>query len=103
MHLATVDSSVGTVFGYVSSDTDNPFVLSGTYFEIGTSIYMNMVCTQTHKGTSARWKDSGVMQIVLDASTLNGTLYEISNDYNTVLDSFDQGYSKGTLTLTKCP
>ena len=97
MHLAKVDSSVGTVFGYASVAGDNPCIFSGTYSQVGNSIYMNLVSTQNHKGSEAAWKDSGVMQVILSASTLNGSLYAISHDYDTDTNEFSGEYTTGTL------
>jgi hypothetical protein len=101
MHLKALDASMGAAYGYVTVPGDNPFILSGNYFKIGANIYLNMVISQKHTNT---WRDSGTMQITLNASTLSGTFYEIRSDFDTKAKVFDSGYSSGNITkLAVCP
>ena len=95
-------SKVGDEFyafqGYVTLDNDGPFVMSGSGFLMGTTLVFTLSESQEHTDNS--WRDSGVMHIKVDQSTLNGTFYDIGLDYNTSTKVFDQRFSAGTLTRT---
>ncbi|PKN28797.1 MAG: hypothetical protein CVU64_11440 [Deltaproteobacteria bacterium HGW-Deltaproteobacteria-21] len=84
--------------GYVTSDSDGPFVMSGSGFLMGTTLLFTLSESQEHTDNS--WRDSGVMRVSMDQSTLNGTFYDIGLDYNTDTKMFDQRFSAGTLTRT---
>lgn len=95
-------SKVGDEFygfqGYVTLDNDGPFVMSGSGFLMGTTLVFTLSESQEHTDNS--WRDSGVMRVSVDQSTLNGTFYDIGLDYNTGTKVFDQRFSAGTLTRT---
>lgn len=99
MHMGGVSYALQ---GAVLLPDDNPFVLTGAAHIIGGHIYMNLMTTQTH--ASEPWRDTGVMQVKLALSNLNGTFYEVSNAFNPS-SPFDDplGYAAGTLTFTSCP
>jgi hypothetical protein len=105
MKLHLVRSSDGTQItasGVVSPPDDNSVFLTGIGSMVGTKIYMNLTDTQFHKDT---WRDTGVVQAQLNATTLNGTFFEIGHDFKTDATDrkFDQRFSAGKLTRTKCP
>lgn len=80
---------------------DNPAILAGTAHIIGSDVYMNLSLTQTH--VSEPWRDTGAMQVKLSLPGLNGTFYEVGNDFNPSTRTFGPHYSAGTVTLTSCP
>ena len=84
--------------GYVTAGTDGVVVLSGSGFLMGTTLLFTMSESQEHTDNS--WRDSGVMRVSVDQSTLNGTFYDIGLDYDTSTKVFDQRFSAGTLTRT---
>lgn len=100
-------SKVGDEFylfqGYVASGTDGPFVLSGSGFLMnGSTLVFTLSTSQQH--TSEPYRDSGVMHVNIDKTSLNGTFYGLDNDFNTstrTIDPFE--YTAGTLTLSGPP
>jgi len=98
MHMGGVSYALQ---GAVLLPDDNPFVLTGAGHIIGGDIYMNLMTTQTH--ASIPWRDTGVMQVKLALSGLNGTFYEVGNDFNPSTVTFGPHYSRGTVTFTSCP
>jgi hypothetical protein len=97
-------SKVGDEFylfqGYVSQGTDGPFIMAGSGVMIGNTLFFTLSESQKH--TSSTWRDSGVMHVTIDKTTLNGTFFDIGHDFNTDAGSrtFDQRYTAGTLTRT---
>jgi len=79
---------------------DNPVILAGTAHIIGSDVYMNLSLTQTH--VSEAWRDTGAMQVRLSLPSLNGTFYEVGNDFNPSTRTFGPHYSAGTVTLASC-
>jgi len=99
MHMGGVSYALQ---GAVLLPDDNPFVVTGAAHIIGSDIYMNLTGTQAH--ASEPWRDTGVMQVKLALSNLNGTFYEVSNDFNPSSPLDDpRGYAAGTVTFTSCP
>lgn len=100
-------SKVGDEFylfqGYVTPETDGPFVISGSGFMMGNNLVFTMSESQEH--TDSTWRDSGVMHVTLDKGTLSGTFYDIGLDFNPDAGSrtFDQRYTAGTLACTGDP
>ncbi|MEW6658594.1 MAG: hypothetical protein AB1424_08020 [Thermodesulfobacteriota bacterium] len=97
-------SKVGDEFylfqGYVTSDTDGPFVISGSGFMMGNTLVFTCSESQQHSGSS---HDSGVMHITINKTDLSGTFYDIGLDYDTTGKTFDQRYTAGTLALAGSP
>jgi hypothetical protein len=95
-------SKVGDEFylfqGYVTVGTDGPFVMSGSGFMMGSTLVFTLAESQKH--TSESWRDSGVMHVSVDTSTLNGTFYDIGHDFDASSRTFDQRYTAGNLTCT---
>ncbi|MHB8069242.1 MAG: hypothetical protein ACYDIC_15230 [Desulfobaccales bacterium] len=97
-------SKVGDEFylfqGYVTSDTDGPYVMSGSGFMMGNTLIFTCSESQQHTGAN---RDSGVMHISIDKTSLNGTFYDIGHDYDRVQKTWNQRYTAGTLTLSGAP
>jgi len=91
------------VQGYlIPTDGDGPFILAGGGVLIGETLYLNLSGTQKH--TDQPNRDTGIMQVQLSKTTLNGTFYSIGRDFN-LNDAgptpyFDSRFQAGTLTLT---
>jgi hypothetical protein len=98
-------SKVGDEFylfqGYVTLPDDGPFVMSGSGFMNGNTLKFTLSESQFH--TSNSWRDSGVMHVSMDKTTLNGTLYDIGHDFNTSTRQFAPRYTAATLTLSGQP
>jgi hypothetical protein len=80
---------------------ENPSILVGAAVVIGSDIYMTLTCTGTHP--SKAWRNTGVLHGRINASSLNGTFYELYNSFNPSTRLFTPGYSAGTLTFVPCP
>lgn len=97
-------SKVGDEFylfqGYVV-DNDGPFVLSGAGFMNGNTLVFTLADSQNH--TSKTHRDSGVMHVSIDKTTLNGTFYDISTIFEKDARTFGQHYTAGDLTLKGPP
>ncbi len=87
--------------GKVVPSGDNPAVYSGTGIVIGGTLYASMAGSQSH--ASSGWQDSSVMHLELDVSTLNGTMYDVGNDFNPSTKEFTRRYTAGSAALTTCP
>ncbi len=98
-------SKVGDEFylfqGYVTAGTDGPFVLSGSGFLMGTTLKFTLSTSQEH--TNSQWRDSGVMHVSMDKTTLNGTFYEVALHYDRGAKKFDQSFTAGTLVRSGSP
>jgi hypothetical protein len=98
-------SKVGDEFylfqGYVTLSDDGPFVLSGSGFMNGTTLVFTLSSSQKH--TSNKWRDSGVMRVSINKSTLNGTFYDIGTDFNTGTRVFGHRFTAGTLIRSGPP
>ena len=102
MHMVPLDSQQASVSGIVSIPKNNPFLLMGTASRVGSSLILNLTTTQKHK--SEPWRDTGTMQATLNPTTLSGTFWTVSKDFNTVTHEFTDGYASGTLTKkATCP
>lgn len=100
LHVKPVDTSSCVAHALVNAPPDNPAFIAGVC-RIGPNyIYLNLTESQVHKGGQV---DTEVMQLKLDAATLNGTLHQIAHDFNTKTRTFDQGYADGTVTKVACP
>jgi hypothetical protein len=97
-------SKVGDEFyqfqGYVTMDGDGPFVIGGSGVMIGNNLVFTLSESQQHPDT---WRDSGVMHVTIDASTQNGTFYDIGHDFDISARTFDQRFTAGNLTLKGSP
>ena len=87
--------------GKVVPSGDNPAVYSGTGVVIGGTLYASMAGSQSHASDAGR--DSSVMHVELNTSTLNGTVYEVGNDFNPSTLVFTRRYTAGSAALTSCP
>ena len=101
-HIKALDASTYIITGKVTVPSDNPAIFTGTATLMGTNIVMNLVLTQDHK---VDWRDTGIIQMKIDAATLKGTAFGISQSFNRTTGLFDgeQDYASGTLTPRSCP
>jgi len=97
-------SKVGDEFymmqGYVTTDTDGPFVISGSGFLMGTTLIFTCSESQQHTGVN---RDSGVMHFSINKTDWSGSFYDIGHDYDTAQGTFDSRYTAGTLVLSGAP
>lgn len=94
-------SKVGDEFylfqGYVTPNTDGPFVVSGSGFMMQNTLVFTASESQQHTGAS---RDSGVMHISINKADLSGTFYDIGTDYDLGQHTWNHRYTAGTLTLS---
>lgn len=87
--------------GIVDIPDDNPFIFNGTAVIIGNEIFTNLNGSQEH--STNPYRDTGILQMRLDATTLSGTFWQNRLDFNISTRKFDNCYGAGTVTLTTCP
>ncbi len=91
--------------GYVDPPDDGPVVLAGGGVLIGNVLYFSLTCTQQH--TAGDWRDTEIIQVQLNKTTLNGNFYGVGHDFELgsvgASPVFDSRYSSGTLTLSGAP
>ncbi len=87
--------------GIIEVPDDNRFILDGTAVIIGNEVFITMNGSQDHSPDP--WRDTDIIQMRLNLSTLNGTFWGNRLDFNTSTREFDHGYAAGTATLTTCP
>lgn len=94
-------SRVGDEFylfqGYANTP-DGPFVMSGSGFLNGSTLVFTLSESQQHTGST--WRDTGVMHVSIDKSSLNGSMYDIGTDFDSgPARTFGQHrYTAATLT-----
>ena len=81
---------------------DNPAFLHGMAVIVGQEVWISASITQDH-APSSPWRDSSVIQLRLNSSTLSGTFWGIATDFRTSDLTFDHTYGAGTVTATGCP
>ena len=105
MAITQTGGNYYTVQGYIELPDDGPYIMAGGGALIGETIYLNLTTTQKH--TDGNWRDTGMMQVQLNKTTLNGTFYEIGYDFDvgSAGDSphFADRFTGGTLTLSGSP
>ncbi len=99
LHLAAIDSTVGTAAGTVTISGENSPIVTGTYFKSGSYVYMNLTMTQN---LSDGTKETGLLQAKVSISTLKGTFFAVFHQFDPSSKTFDDGYAAGTLTKTTC-
>jgi hypothetical protein len=86
--------------GYVSPPDEGPFIISGSGVLIGDTIFMTLGTSQQHRDYN---RDTGVMHVELNQTSLGGTFYEVGHDFDTSSAGanpvFDSRYTSGTVTL----
>jgi hypothetical protein len=91
--------------GYVIQQDDDPFIMVGGGVLVGNILYLNMTGTIKHTGSD--WRDTEVLQVQLDKTTLNGTFYSVSRDFDVSSagpsPDFDSRFQSGTFTRTGAP
>jgi hypothetical protein len=90
-----------TLQGIIQTPEPDPFIFGGTATVVGSKIYITINGSQDH--STNNWRDSGVMKIQLDSSTLGGTWWTNYMTFNTVTHVAEINYSAGTTTFTACP
>lgn len=98
VHLASDNAKHFTIWGKVIVSGDAPFYVGGTGILESTTLTMNLTSSQRH---TDGWRDTGVMQVKYNISTLKGTFYEIGHDFDTVNHVFDERFTAGS--LRQCP
>lgn len=86
--------------GYVTSDTDGPFVISGSGFLMNDTLIFTCSESQQHTGVG---RDGGVMHISINKSDLSGSFYDIGHDFDTEQGTFNSRYTAGTLVRSGSP
>jgi hypothetical protein len=79
---------------------EQSWITGGTAVIVGNKILMTLSDSQDH--SPDEWFDSGVLQMKVDTSTLNGTFKVNYIGFNNESRESDMGYGAGTLTLTSC-
>jgi hypothetical protein len=91
--------------GYVILPDDGPFMLAGGGVLIGEALFLTLTTSQLH--TDSPWRDTGVMQVQLNKTTLSGTFYEVGHDFRADSSGpspvFDSRFTAGTVTLAGPP
>jgi len=100
MHAVAQDKVHSTVSGVMQFPDDGPFVMTGMAVVQGKAIFVNLTVTQAH--TSEPWKDSGIMQIRLNSTTMKGSIWTIGHDFDTQNRVFDSTYASGTIAKVAC-
>jgi len=94
-----------TMQGCIILPDDGPVILAGGGVLIGETLYLNLIATQSHTGST--WRDTGVWQVQLNKTTINGTFYEVGHDFLTSSSgpsrNFGNHFNMGTITLTGTP
>jgi hypothetical protein len=102
---AAITHMGGTYFtmqGYlILPDGDGPFIMAGGGVLIGETLYLSMAGSQHHTDGSGN-RDTTVIHIELNKTTLNGTFYGVGNDFNISPDNYGYGdhFAAGTFTRT---
>jgi len=68
---------------------------------VGNQIIISLHAT--HSDSPGSMRDTMSCQAILNATTLNGTLWCISTEYLTPYDQFTHSYSEQIFTYTPCP
>jgi hypothetical protein len=84
----------GVMFG------EQSWITGGTAAVVGNKILITLSDSQDH--SPDKWFDSGVLQMKVDTSTLNGTFKGNYISFNNESRQSDMGYGAGTVTLTSC-
>lgn len=81
-----------------------PVVLGGTGIVQGTQVLLTLdsAYDESRSVTNPKRKIS-TFQMVLSASDLSGTYWDVGTNFNTSTRTFDNHYSAGTATFTTCP
>jgi hypothetical protein len=87
--------------GFVQNSGDGPFLLAGSGVLNGGVLYLTLNSSQQHTDSQTDSnRDTGVMHVQVDPSTLNGTFYEVGHDFDRVPHAFSERFTAGTVTLT---
>ncbi|RJR32877.1 MAG: hypothetical protein C4567_17675 [Deltaproteobacteria bacterium] len=98
VHLFTINAQHFTIWGKVSVPKDGASYVGGTGILEGNVLTMNLTTSQKHVSA---WRDTGVMQVKFNISTMRGNWYEVGHDFDTANRVFDERYSAGI--VVKCP
>ena len=93
-----------TMQGYTIVPGDEPLILSGGGVLIGETLYLNLTSSLLHTDSPEDWRDSGVVQIQINKTTLNGTFYAVYHNFKLSSTGpspiFGSGFAAGTVTRT---
>ncbi len=68
---------------------------------IGSNLVFTLTYSQKHIDNN--WRDGGIWNFTIDKSDLNGTLYELSHDFDQGLKRWYDGYLTADITRTGPP
>jgi hypothetical protein len=104
MAVTQMGGNYVTVQGYLELPDDGPVILSGGGALISDTVYLTVTATQKHTDKN---RDTEVMNIQLNKTTLNGTFYSVGSDFDVstagASPKFDTRFTSGTLTLSGSP
>lgn len=104
MAVTQMGGNYVTVQGYLELPDDGPVILSGGGALINDTVHLTVIASQKHTDNN---RDTEVMNIQLNKTTLNGTFYSVGNDFDVSTagnsPEFDTRFSSGTLTLSGSP
>lgn len=86
----------------IASPPEGPVVLEGTGIVQGPQVLILLNMTHDEIGFETRHETS-TFHMVLSASNLSGTTWDVGTNFNTSTRTFDNHYSAGTATFTACP
>jgi hypothetical protein len=102
LHIVPIGNGTTAIMnGRINIVGDAPFMLNGVAAVGATFITANLTSSQKH--TTNGWRDTGVMQVNINNSTMNGTFYEVGNDFDSTNHVFGPHYASGTLITRTCP
>lgn len=79
-----------------------PSILNGGAVIVGNEVLVTANESHDH-GLTKPYRDSGIVQMRINLSNLNGSWWNVRNDFDTLTRSFNDGYAAGTVTFTTCP
>ncbi len=87
--------------GFVTIPNSNPVIVDGSAVIVGNEVFVHVNMSVDNSLELNR--DGIIGQMRLDISTLNGTIWSIADQFDTVTREFVHYYNAGTVTLTTCP
>jgi len=86
----------------IANSPDGPVILNGTGIFYGSQVLMSLSLSQDHTPFD-HWRDSSIIQMTLNASSLSGTWWDVGNSFNLTTRTFLPMYGAGTATFITCP
>ncbi len=100
LHLVkSADPNVGTVSGLLTAPDSSTVVITGTYFQSGINVYLNISMTQRHTSGS---REVQALQAILDSTKqLSGTFFRAGTEYISSTKTSEL-YGSGAFTRITC-